>query len=216
MLNSLLRLVISTLLITLLQYLAPPAVVASPKSPAKWEWVLPQPISDTNTEVSFEVDSTWHLIHGKTSGVKGQVWLETPKDPLSVRATISFPVNLFNTDGEMRDERLREVMDSQHSPNVMLQVKSFIPECEPATVNTEGKCPVRIDSNLKIRGIELQMPLRAELSREGNLFRLRGIAKFSWLDFGVEDPSILVAKLDPEVVVSFSVVIPAAETQNIR
>jgi polyisoprenoid-binding protein YceI len=152
----------------------------------------------------------WHLIEGRTSGLTGRVWLANPKDPLSVQASIEFPVARFNTEGEMRDERMREVMDSTHSPHVTLLVESLKPECTPATFKSVGRCGARVSTRLKIRGVEQPLEIHAELVTNQREGVLRGETRCRWADFGVEDPSILVARLDPEVVITYSVTIPNA------
>ncbi len=179
-------------------------------TPETWPWALPQNISDAHAIVSFKVDSTWHLIEGHTSGLTGRVWLSNPRDLLSVQARIDFPVARFNTGGEMRDERMREVMDSAHSPNVTILVDSLKPECDSATFRRVGSCATRVSTRLQIRGHERPLELRAELVSGKNDSMLRGEARFSWAEFGVEDPSILIARLDPEVVITYSVAIPNA------
>ncbi len=180
-------------------------------APAKWGWSLPQTLSDENTKITFEVDSTWHLVKGRTSGVTGKVWLADPRDELSVHARFDLPVARFDTDGEMRDERMREVMDSEHVPYVSLSVDSLRPSCDPASFATTQRCPAELAARLTIRGTERPMKLQGTLENRGSEIVLTGDSRFSWLDFGVEDPSILVAKLDPEVVVTYSVSIPTKQ-----
>lgn len=173
-----------------------------------WRWEVPQRLLDSNTQVTFEVDSTWHLVKGTTSGVDGRVWLVDSADPLSIRATVRFPVKEFVTGGESRDERMREVMDSEHFPYVTLAVDSFQPHCAPETFTAAVTCPVTLGARLSIRGNEKPVSLTATLTRESERVALSGTTRFLWADFGVEDPSILIAKLDPEVVVSYSVRLP--------
>jgi len=81
-------------------------------------WNLPQQLSDTNTTVTFEVDSTWHLVEGKTAGIHGRVWLENQADTNSINIEVSLPVARFDTDRESRDEKLRTVMYAQRYPEV--------------------------------------------------------------------------------------------------
>lgn len=191
---------------TLLLCMACPRPLSA--DPVKWGWDLPQPISDSNTKITFEVDSTWHLIKGETAGIAGRVWLANPRDELSIRARFDLPVARFDTDGEMRDERMREVMDSEHAPYVSLSLDSLRPSCDPASFSASQSCPVELAVKLTIRGTERPMTLHGTLQKHGSDVVLAGESRFSWLDFGVEDPSILVAKLDPEVAVTYSVTIP--------
>jgi len=196
--------------------LATPCVAATPAATAdketNWGWQLPQKLSDSNTTVRFEVDSTWHLVQGKTSGIGGNVWLSNPRDALSVKATINFPVARFSTGGEMRDERMREVMDEEHSHYVTLSVDSISPKCSAREFNQTGVCAVDVHSRLSIRGNERHLLLNSMLRGASDSIELAGKVQFSWLDFGVEDPSILVAKLEPNMSVEYSVKLPRAVT----
>jgi len=176
---------------------------------APWGWQLPCVLSDTNTKTIFEVDSTWHLVKGTTSGVEGRAWLADPRDPLSVRASLSFPVARFNTDWESRDARLREVMDNEHVPNVRVALESFVPQCDAQAFQTTGECTVELKLKLAIRNNERPLTVQGTMRRETQAVALRGVAHFSWRDFGVEDPSILIAKLDPDMTVTFEVSVPA-------
>jgi len=173
-----------------------------------WRIPLPQRLSDQNTKVSFEVDSTWHLVKGETSGITGDLWLANPRDQLSVRAKLQIPVARFNTHGESRDERMREVMDSERSPNVIILIDSVSPQCSVDVFRNGGECKAILQARIKIRGHERVMELHGALNRNSKQMTLSGKAVFGWAEFGVEDPSILVAKLDPNVKVSFLVSLP--------
>jgi hypothetical protein len=91
-------------------------------------WNLPQELNDQNTQVTFAVDSTWHMVHGVTSGLAGKVWLADPKNQASLKAEIRIPVARFNTDNASRDERLREVMAAKEYQEVVLRLNSG-PDC---------------------------------------------------------------------------------------
>jgi hypothetical protein len=136
--------------------------------------------------------------------------LAEPHNPLSVRATLSFPVARFNTDWESRDERLREVMDSEHVPHVKVALESLVPQCDAQGFQITGECKVDLQLKLSIRTTERLLNVQGTLRREAHTVALRGIAHFSWRDFGVEDPSILIAKLDPDMKVHFEVSVPAS------
>ena len=191
--------------IYLLSLFVASSAVSAPDTINDWGWRLPQAITDSNTKVIFKVDSTWHLIEGTTSGIKGSVWLDDSENPLSIRASISFPVKLFRTGRESRDERMREVMDSEHSPNVILAVDTLEPECKSSVFAEQRRCSVILNARITIRGVERPMKLTGIISRDPSGITLSGETSFLWADFGVEDPSILVAKLKPEVAVLYSI-----------
>lgn len=177
----------------------------------EWGWKLPQNLSDTNTTVRFYLDSTWHNLHGSSSGISGRAWLENAEDPLSLRATLNFPVTRLTTGGEMRDERMREVMDSNHHRYVTLAIDFFEPKCPTISLMHGEPCPTELKARLSIRGNERAIVLPGILTRTRDSVSLSGEVTFSWLDFGVEDPSILIAKLEPTMKAAYTVTLPAME-----
>jgi hypothetical protein len=208
------RLFIQSALVMILCGVASVCPAAPHKSGAaknSWNWALPQTISDANTTVTFDLDSTWHDLHGTSSKISGRAWLEDQTNPLSVKATLNFPVMQLTTGGEMRDERMLEVMDSEHHKYVTLAVDGLTPKCDARLFAEGERCPVELPARLTIRGNERDILLPGVISREAGAIKLSGEVSFSWLDFGVEDPSILIAKLQPQMSVRYTIVIPTVE-----
>ena len=166
---------------------------------------LPAQLDDSNTKVSFKVDSTWHLIEGEVKGITGSAELRDPNDPLSVTAKLSFPLSGFSTNRESRDERLREVMASTEYPQVTFEILEFRPSCGVTLLTNDIECPGTIVGSLKIRAISQKVTLSTLFLKREGYYSVRGTYPISWAEYGVEDPSILVAKLDPTVTVTFSV-----------
>lgn len=171
-------------------------------------WKLPAKLDDSNTTVTFVVDSTWHTVQGSTKGVTGDVILRDPKDPLSIVATIKFPVRLFNTDGESRDEKLQKVMASGLFPDVTFTSSRLSPSCAPKLLSATGRCEGALHGTLRIRDVQRQVDLPILIAEEGEQFVMEGSLPIQWADFNVEDPSILIAKLDPTVTITYRTVIP--------
>jgi polyisoprenoid-binding protein YceI len=171
-------------------------------------WKLPAPLDDSNTSITFVVDSTWHTVHGSTKGVKGHVELENPKDPLSVRAELSIPVSFFNTDGESRDDRLREVMASALFPTVSFTSSRLSESCAPQKVAAASRCEGTLRGILKIRDVQKEIGLPVTITTDKDHFIVQGELPIRWADFHVEDPSILIAKLDPTVTITYRTLLP--------
>ncbi len=163
---------------------------------------FPIVLDDKNTTITFEVDSTWHLVHGNTSGVNGRLSLANPNDPSSVQGTISLPVDRFDTDSSRRDARMREVMGSNQFPDVKFSISSAEMNCDWSRWREENICPIRIHGMLSIRDQSRAWLLSGKLSLTHGEYSLDATGKLSWPDFGVTDPSILVARLNPEVAIS--------------
>lgn len=180
-------------------------------APVKSGCILPQPISDRNAKITFAVGPTWCLVEGKTAGMTGRVWLKNPQDGLSIQALVDVPPARIDACGEMWGQRLREVMDSGHAPYVSLSINSLRPSCNPASFAASQSRPAELLVKLTIRETERPMKLQGALQKQSLCVALTGERQFSWPDFGFEGPSILVAKLGPEVAVPYSVTIPTTK-----
>lgn len=168
-------------------------------------WNLPNEISDSNTQVHFEVDSTWHTVHGKVSKITGKSWLSNPNDLSSVNAEIHFPIINFDTDNSSRDKKMREVMAADKFPDVVLNLHGMDPTriCLPNQVSETNGCESLLLGSLSIHGITRELKLGVKITKEQDGYSVSGSLPFEWASFGVEDPSILIAKLDPTVTVFF-------------
>jgi hypothetical protein len=49
----------------------------------------------------------------------------------------------------------------------------------------------------------LQLPV--EITRSGEGYKVKAETTFNWLDFGIEDPSFILAKVEPNVTVRIKV-----------
>lgn len=167
-------------------------------------WNLPAAINDANGHVAFDVDSTWHLIKGKTKDLTGKAWLENPKDFRSVRAEMQLPVESFNTGSESRDERMREVMHAEAYPTVSFSLRNIRGLCAPESIPDKGVCPVTFEGSLTMSNTTKQIEIPATVSRDGRNFVMAGNVDILWPEFGIEDPSMLIARLDHTAKVAFN------------
>jgi hypothetical protein len=177
-------------------------------------WHLPVHISDSLVSVSFEVDSTWHLIKGTTAGVTGDVWLADPNDSHSVRARIIFPIVKFQTGDESRDIRMREVLHADRFPAVTLSILDIGKGCNPLLLNENTPCHTILNAELQISGNLGRTTIPATVTSTPTDYSISGQTSLRWREYGVEDPSILVAHLDPTVSVHFAIKLPAEKTNG--
>ncbi len=171
-------------------------------------WDVPTELDDRNTSVAFVVDSTWHTVHGTTKNIAGSVHLRDPKDPLSVVVDLRVPVTLFDTDSDLRDDRLQEVMAAKTFPEVRFISTRLSAECEPTLVTRDGSCRGTLSGSLTIRDVTKEVSLPTFIRDTAKGYRAEGSLAIRWEDFHVEDPSILIAKLEPVVTISYHTTIP--------
>lgn len=175
-------------------------------APPSDNWNLPQEVSDQNVQVNFELDTTWHVVHGKTSDIKGKAWLADAANPKSVNVTLEIPVAKFNTDDSDRDETLREVMAADKFANVVFTATGLSGNCTPELTMKNGSCQDKLISSLKIREIKMPIELPVDITYENDTYKVSGKFPITWAEYGVEDPSIfLIAKVEPIAEVNFVV-----------
>ena len=177
-------------------------------APVQAQISFPITLSSENTHLSFEVDSTWHLIQGVVEKPQGSITQEQlPIPRLSVKAT--FPVQSFNTDGESRDEKLREVMHAHEYPDVSIDLKAPLGACDLHKISRNTPCKLIFSGDLIISGNKknIDIPVSLSVSETSELIG-EGIYSLLWADYGVEDPSIFIAKLKPSVTVHILIKVP--------
>lgn len=172
-------------------------------------WNLPKTLSDSNCKVGFAVDTTWHMVHGKTSALSGRAWLDNSADYKTVRAQITIPVKSFDTDDNSRDKELRKVMDEAKFPNVNLELNSVAGLCDPAgLLAAQSTCSGQLHAVLTIRDVKKEIEAPYKISLKDGSYTVEGSFKVRWADFGVEDPSIFIARVNKDVEISYQVALP--------
>ncbi|MFN8392352.1 MAG: YceI family protein [Bdellovibrionota bacterium] len=177
------------------------ALLCSSSAAFAADWGLPLELSDKNTKIRFEIDSTWHRVRGTTTGITGKIVLADPADPSTVRGEVHAPVARFDTDNSSRDKTMREVMAAETYPDVKFALSGIEIGCTPSSLAAGQACSATLRGDLTIRGQTKPWEIPATLSLLGNRYELRGTGRLRWSDFGVEDPSIFVARLSKDVTV---------------
>jgi polyisoprenoid-binding protein YceI len=177
-------------------------------------WHLPQNLSDTNVSVRFTLDSTWHTIHGVTSGITGKASLKDQSDPSSVQMLLTIPVRKFDTDSGSRDRKMRKVMAADTFPDVIFTGAGLLNGCSPEQVQKDGSCSDRIRGKLTIRDVTKQIELPVVIAQNEAGYQITGEIPITWGEYNVEDPSILIASVDPVVEISFKVVMNPVSSER--
>lgn len=159
-------------------------------------------LSPTNTTIAFTVDSTWHTVHGKATDVSGVVNGDSLWKLSSLNGEVTIPVTGLDTESSMRDKKMRTVMHASEHPTISFRFNQGRGNCSRASSeNCRGELP----GTLTIAGVSLPVMLAVEyLHHEGTL-TVQASTTIRWADFGVEDPSILVARVAPETTIAITV-----------
>ncbi len=171
-------------------------------------WNLPSPINDSNTSVSFVVDSTFSTINGTTKDLFGSISLKDRKDPLSIVVDLAIKVKTIDTDWDDRDETLQECMASDQFPTVSFISQRLSDNCKPTLIDISKRCSGTLTGILTIRDVTKEVTLPVEISKEADSYRIKGTLPLQWADYNIEDPSILIVQLDRTANISYETVVP--------
>ena len=181
---------------------------ASAQSANADTWKLPSPLDDSNTKVSFMVDSTWQTVNGTTKNLNGSVVLRDKNDPLSIVVDLKIQVKTFDTDWDSRDEKLQECMASDVYPVASFISTRLSDSCKPALLDIAGRCSGTLTGTLTMRDVSKEVALPVSITKEADRYVISGAIPVRWAEFNIEDPSILIAKLDPVVTISYETKVP--------
>jgi polyisoprenoid-binding protein YceI len=183
-------------------------VSLAPRGAVADTWNLPAPLNDENTKVSFVVDSTWHTVNGTTKNLNGSVVLKDKHDPLSIVVDLKIQVKTFDTDWDSRDERLQECMASDTYPLASFTSSRLSDNCKPSVIDIAGKCAGTLTGIITIRDVSKEVALPISITKGQESYLISGELPLRWADYNIEDPSILIAKLDPIVAISYETKVP--------
>ena len=172
-------------------------------------WNLPAELTTATMKVTFEVGTTWHTVNGVVKSLSGRIWLESPKTPNKIHASLTIPVASLDTDSESRDEELRDSMEERIFHTIRIEVPSITPSCDEAKVTPDSACTYRGEGTITIRDVTLPVTFTGPLRKQvDGSYTIDGETVVDWSAFGVKDPSILVARVHEKVKVSFHITLP--------
>lgn len=166
-------------------------------------WNLPSDLSDTNTKIEFEVDTSLHLVSGVAPGIRGKVWLEDDSFQ-SIKAEIKIPVQQMSTGNESRDRKMHKVMKAARFPEVIFTVSQVKNLCDPKSLDGGSQCRAELAAQIQIAGIDKALLVPVVVRKAAGNYQVSGTTTLKWRDFGIEDPSTFLAKLKETVSISFS------------
>lgn len=197
--------ILSMCLIAALHVFSVESLEASP-------WALPMTLTEKNTSISFELDSTWHLVEGTVESLSGELLPKEGDTSGAPTGWVEFPVEALNTGNGMRDSKMRRVMHATQHPKVRLQLE-HVNLCGAdekeilARLADTSACRGSASGLLTISGVSKPTTFLISLNQEQNHFTVEGSFSLQWADFDIEDPSILIAHIADTVKIKFQVIL---------
>lgn len=138
-----------------------------------------------DSEVSFEVDSTLHAVHGEAFPDVGSVLFDTASAKFQGELEVIVPVERMTTNHKKRDKNMHKMFESEKYPNILFRAVSL--RCE-SSQTVDYVCEVK--AFIKIRDIEKEIHFPVLLKEESGLMNAEGEWVLNRDDFGLETPSV--------------------------
>ena len=187
-------------------------VFLSSNSFAQSTWDAPFTINNKNSEIKFEVDSTFVLVKGIAKDFHGKSFYQDATKPESLVGDVVISVSKLNTGLRMRDDHMYEIMASEKYPEIHVKIVSTNTDCNPDVALKQGSCLLKQKALLKIRDVEKEILLKTKVKPSKSGFTGTGTFEFNWADYNIEDPSTFFATVYPVVKIIYTLNIPRAKT----
>lgn len=176
-------------------------------------WNLPVAADAQAVKMAFFLDTTWHTVEGSVKELSGDIRLANPKNPQTIAATITIPVSALDTDSASRDEEMRDSMEAGRFPSIRVDMPQISPSCEERQLADGVACTYATKGTVTIRDVTLPIAMSGGIRRgDAGAILVDGTTQLDWSQFGVKDPSILIAKVDEQVKIEFEITLPRKKT----
>lgn len=160
----------------------------------------PLALDPATSKLGFTVGSSLDEVRGVARTLTGRF------DPTTRTGSLEVAVAGLDTGLGPRDARLLSyALELPRFPAIQ-----FVLTDAPGLL-AEGAGDTLLRGRLTIRDVTRPVDLPVHYGWEGSALRLGGRVDLAWADYGVPDPSVLVATVAPTVGVSFDVVLRAPE-----
>ena len=152
-------------------------------------------IDPAGAEAGFDVKATGHTVHGKTSGVSGEVHVtEEAGGEKALSGRIEIAAATLDTANARRDQTMKtKCLAVDRFPAIVFAPARFVPSgAQPAS----GAVPGSLTGMITIRDVTKPVVMAATLETKGTRIVVTGTFDVPWLDFGIPDPSFFIVTLD--------------------
>lgn len=152
-------------------------------------------VDPAGAEAGFDVRATGHTVHGKTTGVSGEVHvIDEPRGGKALSGRIEIAAASLDTANGRRDQTMRtKCLAVDRFPSIVFVPERFVPAAAPPAA---GPVPGTLSGMLTIRDITKPVVMTASLEPKGTHIVVAGTFDVPWLEFGIPDPSFFIVTLD--------------------
>jgi len=145
------------------------------------------------TEIHFTLGATLHTVEGSVRLREGEIRFDAQTRTVSGRVVID--ARSAETGNDRRDRKMhREVLESDRFPEIV-----FEPERIEGTLRTPGSSDVTLEGVLRIHGSAHPVSLPLEVEIRADAVKATGRLRVPYVQWGLEDPSVFVLRVDKYV-----------------
>lgn len=163
-------------------------------------------IDPEHSGVMFEMKATLHTVEGRTSAVAGTITRPAAPSPegFAVGGRVAIAARTLETGNGTRDKRMRsESLAVDRFPEIV-----FVPSRAVGSVASfapGSTARFKLEGSLAVRGVTkpVSIDVTARFTEQGVI--ADGTTTFSFLDFGVPDPSSFLLHVKPSLTIKIHI-----------
>ena len=153
---------------------------------------------NSSGQIHFDVGSTLHNVPGEFTRFTAELNLAE-----KVTGNLVIQSEGIKTGIGVRDNRMySHCLDTGQFPTIRFEIRGITGDVDGFNSN-QGQGTVNLHGKLSIRSTDRDVIIEAAYIWTDGMLDLKGSNKLKWADYGVPDPSILISKVQPELVLSF-------------
>lgn len=172
------------------------AIACLAAAPATLAQVRDLTLDPAASQVTFTLGTTFHEVHGTLVLERGAIRFDPATGEASGEITVD--ARRAETGNDKRDAKMHgEVLESQRFPQIV-----FRPQRVEGKLAEAGHSDLRLVGVMALHGTDHPMTILIGVDAEGE--RVRSLATFQipYVEWGMEDPSIFIARADKVVEVT--------------
>ena len=169
---------------------------AAPLAADTWTFEL----DPAATAVRFHFGATLHSVHGTLRATAGRIQLDPDTGEASGRIVLD--ATSAETGNARRDAKMHEkILESERYPQMVYTVRRVT-----GTLNPAGRSEVQLHGFLEMHGVSRPLDVLATAQVDGGRVTAEGAVTLPYLEWGMDDPSFFVLRVEKQVHVALDAV----------
>lgn len=162
--------------------------------------------NNKDSKINFELSTNVHPVKADVEKFKGSITIKSNDDKniKSVNGILEIDTTSINTNIALCDVRIqKETLSTSKYPKIIFKVSDT--EVISNKISIDNTIDLKLLGTLTIRDTtkKVEIPVKATVSEDKNSAIVEGKYKINFNDYNIPDPSVLIAKVNPIIELSF-------------